>query len=138
MLAIIAGRNRVEICEIKKKDFDKMFFEHRKQLYMMMPENLVRLRHFDKDGREFRDTEEVCVFPEGASCAYDTLGDCQDDYYQEAVLPCIDLFRDVRTQRFKAAGRLQAMQKMMNAAYPFVGLAILGVVVLYGLLEGSL
>lgn len=33
MKAILVGNNRVEFCEVKKKDFDKCFFEYRSQLY---------------------------------------------------------------------------------------------------------
>lgn len=136
MLAIMVGRNRVEVCEIKKKDYEKMFFEHRRQLYMMMPSNLVRLRSFDSEGHEFQDTEEVSVFAEGASCAYDTLR--EDDYYQEAVLPCIDLFRDVKMQRIKTLGKLESVRRTITALYPFIGIAVLGLVLAYAFLEGSL
>lgn len=33
MKVIIVGNNRVEFCEVRKRDYDKCFFEHRQQLY---------------------------------------------------------------------------------------------------------
>lgn len=135
MKAIIVGNNRVEVCEVKKRDYEKTFFVHRQQLYMIMPGNLVRMRYFDKDGRETREPDEVCVFREGASVAYDTL--LEDAYYQENVLPSIDLFRDVRRGKLKGAGLLQGLTTLVDQLYPILGLVIVVGVVGYALLTGG-
>lgn len=135
MKAIIVGHNRVEVCEVKKKDYEKTFFVHRQQLYMIMPGNLIRMRYFDKDGHEIREPDEVCVFQEGASVAYDTL--MEDAYYQEAVLPSIDLFRDVKRGRLKGAGILQGLTSFIDQLYPILGLIIVVGVVGIALLTGG-
>ena len=101
----------------------------------MVPANLVRLRTFNPQGREIRETDAVCVFQEGADVAYDTL--VEDAYYQEAVLPSIDLQRDVKRARFKQAGRFQAIRSAAAAFYPFMGLAIMGIIVLWAILGGG-
>lgn len=135
MKVVIVGRNRVEVCEVKKRDFDKMFFAHRSQLYQVLPSNLIRLRTYGEDGREDRDTEEVCFFREGADVAYDTLD--EDAYYQEAVLPSIDLYRDVKRAKFKAAGILQTASSMFRGFYPFIGVLVLVAVLGYAFLNGG-
>lgn len=135
MKAIIVGNNRVEVCEVKKKDYEKTFFVHRQQLYMIMPGNLVRMRYFDKDGHEIREPDEVSIFPEGGSVAYDTL--MEDAYYQEAVLPSIDLFRDVKRGRLKGAGLLKGLTTLVDQLYPILGLIIVVGVVGIALLTGG-
>lgn len=135
MKAIIVGNNRVEVCEVKKKDYEKTFFVHRQQLYMIMPGNLIRMRYFDKDGHEIREPDEVSIFPEGGSVAYDTL--MEDAYYQEAVLPSIDLFRDVKRGRLKGAGLLKGLTTLVDQLYPALGLIIVVGVVGIALLTGG-
>lgn len=135
MKAIIVGNNRVEVCEVKKKDYEKTFFVHRQQLYMIMPGNLIRMRYFDKDGHEIREPDEVSIFPEGGSVAYDTL--MEDAYYQEAVLPSIDLFRDVKRGKLKGAGLLKGLTTLVDQLYPILGLIIVVGVVGIALLTGG-
>lgn len=135
MRAYIVGRNRVEICEVKKRDLAKTFFVHRQQLYMITPGNLVRMRYYDEDGHEIQQPEETIIFPEGASVAYDTLE--EDAYYQEAVLPAIDLYRDVNRRRFRQAGVLQGVTTAARQLYPYAGLVITLAVVGWAMLSGG-
>lgn len=137
MLAIIVGANRVEVCPLKRRDYEKWFFQHRGQTYLIMPRNLVRMRFYDEKGREWREPEEVIMFPEGSSLAYDTHEECVMAYYQDNVLPAIDLERAVRKNKTKGQGVLQSAANTMNALYPIAGLIITGVVVLYAFLTGA-
>lgn len=66
MMVIIKGSNRVEFCQIKKKDFEKKLFRHRDQLYAVFPDNLIRMRFVDDTGNEIAPSEEVTLFKEGA------------------------------------------------------------------------
>lgn len=137
MLAIIVGANRVEVCPLKKKDYEKWFFQHRGQTYLIMPRNLVKMRFYDKDGRECKEPEEVIFFPEGSSLAYDTHEECVSAYYQDNVLPAIELERAVRKNRTKGQGILQSATNTMNALYPIAGLLITVAIVGYALLTGG-
>lgn len=137
MLAIIVGSNRVEVCPLKKADYEKWFFRHRGQTYLIMPQNLVRLRYYDHDGREYREPEEAIFFPEGSSLAYDTAPECVSAYYQENVLPAIDLDKAVKKNRWKAAGILKSAQDTMRALYPIAGILITAAIVGYALLTGG-
>lgn len=137
MLAIIVGSNRVEVCPLKKSDYEKWFFRHRGQTYLIMPQNLVRLRYYDHEGKEYREPEEAIFFPEGASLAYDTAPECVSAYYQENVLPAIELAKAVKKNRWKAAGFLKSAQDTMRALYPIAGILITAVIVGYALLTGG-
>lgn len=137
MLAIIVGSNRVEVCPLKKADYEKWFFRHRGQTYLIMPQNLVRLRYYDHEGREYREPEEAIFFPEGSSLAYDTAPECVSAYYQENVLPAIELAKAVKKNRWKAAGFLKSAQDTMRALYPIAGILITAVIVGYALLTGG-
>ncbi len=101
----------------------------------MVPGNLVRLRTFDSKGHEVKETEAVSVFREGSCVAYDTL--IEDAYWQEAVLPSIDLQRDVKRARFKTVGHFAAMTSAINSLYPIMGLLIVGVVLIWTFLSGG-
>lgn len=137
MLAIIVGSNRVEVCPLKKADYEKWFFRHRGQTYLIMPQNLVRLRYYDAKGNETREPEEAIIFPEGSSLAYDTAPECVSAYYQENVLPAIDLAKNVKNGRFKGAGFLKSAQDTMRALYPIAGVLITAAIVVYAFLTGG-
>lgn len=134
MIAIIVGRNRMELCTIRPKDYDKTFFVHRGQQYMILPGNLVRMRYYDSEGNETREPDEVIVFAEGSDVAYDTAPELEDAYYQENVLPTIDLQRNVRTNKLKAKGVLAAGADLMTKLYPFAGMILLVGVLAYAFL----
>ncbi len=137
MQAIIVGRNRVEICPLKKKDYEKWFFQHRGQTYLIIPENLVKLRYYDSKGLECKEPEEVIVFREGASVPYDIRPGCELAYYQDSVLAAIDIEKNTRKMKTKGQGILQSATNAMNALYPIIGLLITVAVVGYAFLTGG-
>lgn len=80
----------------------------------------------------------MTVFPEGSSCPYDVINHVE--YYQEDVLPEIDLARDVIMDRGwlgRDDGMMHSVSSMMDKAYPYLGLVIVGVIVLYALATGG-
>lgn len=137
MQAIIVGANRVEVCPLKKRDYEKWFFQHRGQTYLIMPQNLVKMRYYDSKGRECKEPEEVIFFREGSSLPYDCREDCVLAYYQDNVLPAIDMEKAVRKSRTKGQGILQSATDTMRALYPMAGLIITGIIVLYAFVSGS-
>ena len=134
MIAIIVGRNRMEMCTIRPKDYDKTFFVHRGQQYMILPGNLVRMRYYDESGMETKEPDEVIIFNEGADVAYDTAPELEDAYYQENVFPLIDLQRSVRTNKLRYKGVLDSASDAMRSIYPFAGLILLVGVLAYAFL----
>ena len=62
MKVYIIGRNRVEMCTVKPRDYDKHFFVTRGQLYKMYPDNLMRTIRYEYGVR--RRDEEVIIYPE--------------------------------------------------------------------------
>lgn len=123
MMIIIVGENRVEFCKIRRKDLDKRLFEHRGQAYPVFPQNLVRMRYLDPEGRQIKEPEEVMIFPEGSSVAYDTLPDAIDVYYQENMFPMLDIIRDtpipLRQSRF-----MKAVSSGWKAMLPHFGVIL--------------
>lgn len=134
MIAVIVGRNRVEFCKIRPRDYDKTFFVHRGQQYMILPGNLVRMRYYDEDGMEIQEPDEAIIFEEGKDVAYDTAPELEDAYYQENVFPLIDLQRNVRTNKLRFKGILESANDMMRMLYPFAGLILLVGVLAYAFL----
>lgn len=63
MILLINGDNRIEICKIKKKDLKKMLFNHRNQLYVIVPQDLVPMQTITDKGVI---REEVNLYDEGS------------------------------------------------------------------------
>lgn len=128
MLVILIGENRVEYNKIRKKDYNKLFFERRDQAYKVAPDGLVHLRIVDWKGRA-RD-EECVVFEENASVPYDTLPGVS--YRQDDIFAELDLVRDVNRARFFRRNPLMhRVNEITDAAYPLIGLGILAGVLLW-------
>lgn len=137
MIIIIVGENRVEYCTVKRSDQEKKLFSSRQQLYKVVPEGLVRMRRINGSGEEIG-SEEVIIYREGASAPYDTINGVS--YYQEDVLPEIDMIRDAlggglfdRNKRLlmKAKGAID------NFLIPYLGLIVVGVILAYAFLSGG-
>lgn len=80
----------------------------------------------------------MTVFAEGSSCPYDVINHVE--YYQEDVLPEIDLARDVIMDRSwfgRDDGMMHSVTNALDKLYPYVGLMIVGVIVLYAILTGG-
>lgn len=132
MFMIILGRARAEITEIKSKDYDKHFFQERKQAYRMFPDGFTRMRMI-KDGVEMKESEEVYVYPENGIVPHQTKG---LDYSPEAIMSDIDFHKNATSQGFINRFRLlvDSGRKIGNVVYPFIGVAITGVIVLFAFL----
>ena len=63
MILIINGDNRIEICKIKKKDLKKMLFNHRNQLYTIVPQDLMPMQTVTDKGII---REEINFYEEGS------------------------------------------------------------------------
>lgn len=81
-MVIIVGENRIEYNRIKKRDFEKVFFDRRSQAYKVVPDGLVRLKMVDHKGRV--KWEEAVVYKENDSVPYDVVNGVsyqQDDVF---------------------------------------------------------
>ena len=132
MMIIILGTNRAENTEIKVKDFDKHFFQARKQAYRMFPDGLTRMRIFI-DGVE-QESEEVIVFPENGIIPHLTRG---LDYSPGAIKSDIDFHKNATStgimDRFKLFA--SASSNIYSALAPYMALIITGVIVAWALLQ---
>lgn len=66
MIVLINGDNRIELCEVKKKDYNKRLFQHRGQLYSIFPEDLIPLDYLDSGARRTQKPTEILIYNEGA------------------------------------------------------------------------
>ena len=135
MIVIIVGNNRVEYCKIKASDQQKKLFVSRQQLYKVVPEGLIRMRRRKEDGSEI-ESEEVIIYPEGASAPYDILPGVS--YYQDDVLPEIDMIKGSvgPSALRKNALLMKAKAISDNLLIPYGGLIIVGIVIAYALIAG--
>lgn len=134
MMIILLGRNRAEPNTIKVKDFDKHFFQARKQGYRIFPDGLLRMRIF-KDGIEY-ESEETIVYPENGIIPHKT---CGLDYSPLAIKTDIDFHKDATSRNFFNRFKLFAdnAHNVYKALAPYLGLIVAGLVVLYAFMFGS-
>lgn len=122
MMVIIVGENRIEYNRIKKRDFEKVFFDRRSQTYKVVPDGLVRLKMVDHKGRV--KWEEAVVYPENGSVPYDVVNGVsyqQDDVFQE-----IDLVRDIGHKGiFGNNYFMKRVNEISDAAMSLLGIGIL-------------
>lgn len=135
MIVIIVGNNHVDYCKIKTSDQQKKLFVLRQQLYKVVPEGLIRMRRRKEDGSEI-ESEEVIIYPEGASAPYDTLPGVS--YYQDDVLPEIDMIKgSVGPNALRKNSLLMKAKAISdNLLIPYGGLIIVGIVIAYALIAG--
>ncbi len=89
MEVIISGANRVEFCEVQRKeDFNKAFFATRGQLYFIPTHGMVRMK-ITEFGKE-RPSEAVIAYEENSIFPYD-LKDIQ--YSMDNFLDDIDRYK---------------------------------------------
>ena len=128
MMMIILGRNRAELTTIKSVDYDKHFFQERKQAYRMFPDGFTRMRIII-DGIE-QESEEVYVYAETGIVPHVTHG---LDYSAEAIMSDIDFHKNATTagfiNRFKIF--VDSGLKLGKLLYPFAGAIIAGLIVLW-------
>lgn len=133
MQIIIVGQNRVEFCPIKKKDDEKRFFATRGQLYKVVPDQLIRFRQWDINGKEL-DSDEVIIFVENGTVPYHVINNVS--YMMDDVLADIDIQKGVTTERFfKKSIFFGKAKSIWNMLIPFSGAIIMGVIILWAFLS---
>ena len=132
MKVIILGLNRAEITNIKVKDFDKHFFQERKQCYRIFPDGLTRMKVY-KDGVE-DESDEVIVYPENGIIPHMTRG---LDYSPEAIKSDIDFHKNATGTGFMNRFKLfvNATSTIYGGIAPYLALIITGAIVLWALLQ---
>lgn len=89
MEVIISGANRVEFCEVQRKeDFNKAFFATRGQLYFIPTHGMVRMK-ITEFGKE-RPSEAVIAYEENSIFPYDLKG---IEYSMDNFLDDIDRYK---------------------------------------------
>lgn len=86
MMGIVVAPNRLEYCQLKKKDISKHWFITRGQLYKMYPEQLIAMDIYH-DGAFVR-SESVTVYRENASIPYNCKRPME--YHKDVLLAQID------------------------------------------------
>ncbi len=129
MKVIITANNFVDICQIAKKDFGKVFFEHQRIIYPIMPECFIRLKTVKPNGDIAFD--EVQFFRENAGAPYDIVGDIS--YHQEDVIPMIHIVRNSHPMR-PGSGIMKKAVDMYNMIYPMMGGIIAAAVIVWAFL----
>lgn len=132
MMIIILGRNRAELTTIKSADYDKHFFQERKQAYRIFPDGFTRMRIY-KDGIE-QDSEEVYVYAENGIVPHQTHG---LDYSPSAIMSDIDFHKNATASGFLNRFKLfvDNGRKIGGAIYPFAGMIITGIILAYAFLH---
>ena len=132
MKVIIFGTDRCEITEIKRKDFDKHFFQERKQCYRIFPDGLTKMRIWI-DGVE-QDSDEVIVYPENGIVPHVTRG---LDYGPGAIKSDIDFHKNATSTSFLGRFNLfvNAGQNIYAGIAPYLALIVTGIIVAWALLQ---
>lgn len=132
MKIILVGTNRVEVDNIKVRDFDKHFFQARKQCYRIFPDGLTRMRIY-KDGIE-QESEEVIVFAENGTIPHVTRG---LDYSPLALKTDIDMHKNATATSFLNRFKLfvDAGGSIYKAMLPYLALVITGIIVAWAFLQ---
>lgn len=132
MKVILFGTNRCECTEIKRRDFDKHFFQARKQCYRIFPDNLTRMRII-VDGVE-QEMDEVIVYPENGIVPHVTRGlDCSPG----AIKTDIDFHKNATSAGFVNRFKLfvDAGGSIYNGIAPYAALIVGGLIVLWAFLQ---
>lgn len=131
MKVIILGTNRAEVNEIKAKDFDKHFFQRRKQGYRIFPDGLTRMKIYN-NGVWVGD-DEVIVYPENGIEPHLTRG---LDYSPLALKTDIDMHKNATTDSFFNKFKMWATVSgsIWKGIAPYIGVIIAGGIVAWAFL----
>lgn len=132
MKVIVVAKNFVDICGIAKKDYGKVFFEHQRIIYPIMPECFIRLKRVKPNGDITFD--EVQFFPENVPAPYDIVGDAS--YHQEAIVPLIHIVRNSHPMR-PGSGLMRKALDAYNMIYPMMGGIIAAAVIVWAFIGGG-
>lgn len=76
------------------------------------------------------------MYQEGSSTPYDVIQHVE--YYQEDVLPELDLERDVVSEwGIQKKTLMQTVSGAYDAIYPFIGIAVVGAILVYAFLTSG-
>lgn len=129
MKVYIIGRNRVEMCKVKPKDYDKHFFATRGQLYKMYPDNLMRTIRYEYGVR--RKDEEIIVYPENG---VKPLHPRNGDYNQARTMARVDLHR-MPNGAHKPRNILSMYKEAKNEIKAALPLLVVGVALLWSMIS---
>lgn len=132
MKVIIVSNNFIDICQIAKKDFGKVFFEHQRQLYMIAPECFCRLKTVKPNGDVAFD--EVQIFRENAGAPYDIMDDVS--YHQEDIVPMIHIVRNSHPLK-PGNGLMRKAIDAYNMIYPMMGGIIAAAIIVWAFVGGG-
>ena len=134
MEVIISGANRVEFCEVQRKeDFNKAFFATRGQLYFIPTHGMVRMK-ITEFGKE-RPSEAVIAYEENSIFPYDLKG---IEYSMDNFLNDIDRYKKMtdfswfREKRIYFTNVGKSLWKFFTAP-----MGITALVILYVFLTGG-
>lgn len=86
MMGIVIAPNRLEYCQLKKKDIAKHWFITRKQMYKMFPDQLIAMDIYH-DGAFVR-SESVTIYTENATTPYHCKKPAE--YHKDVLLAQVD------------------------------------------------
>ena len=134
MMVIIIGKNRVEYCNVRKKDVSKRFYVSRDQQYSIVPE-CFRQMEIKHNGAWVR-TETVIVFDENNALPY--FCEHPEYYEQDARLTAIDKEkymrpRKSRSQIFFTQGGKNSPWRQFLAGLPLI---VVMFIVVWGVIFG--
>lgn len=132
MKILIVGTNRAEYSKIKPKDYDKHFFEIRRQLYKAYPDGLTRTI-ITEYGRRQHD-EEFIVYKENAIVPYHPR---QQQYTMAKIISEIDEHKLMTAKSTFGGMKLMMKQagdvwKQLKVMLPILAA---GIILLYAVLQ---
>lgn len=135
MYVIISGANRVEFCEVRRKnDMNRRFFMSRGQLYFIPTNGMTRMRIIEF-GKE-RPSEAVIMYEENAIVPYDT---CGLNYSMDNLLCDIDRYKQM-TDFSMFRGNKPWIENIGTSFWKFITApaGLTAVVLIYALITGWL
>ena len=132
MKILIIGTNRAEYSKIKPKDYDKHFFEIRRQLYKAYPDGLTRCIVTEYDRRKHDD--EYIVYKENSIVPYHTrnqqytMGKIISEIDEHKLMTSKSTFGSMRLMMKQATDRWKQLKVMLP-------ILVAGIILLYAVLS---
>lgn len=121
MMVIIIGKNRAELCSIRKKDVGKPFFVTRNQWYKIYPDGLIPIDIYH-DGAFIR-SESVSVFEENATVPYHT--EYPEQYEDDVLFMNMDEHNAMKSEKGGFFSMLSGKGFRDNLPWMVCGVALL-------------
>lgn len=128
MEVIIFGKNRVEVCKVPPKQYERHFYLTRDQLYKCYPDGLTRMRR-TKYGHAAGDEEVIC-YKENAIVPYNIQ---KQEYTMDKILSEIDEHKlmignaNKKTLRLTIKNAVSVWKQM----FPILPFMIVGFILVY-------